>query len=153
MVFSLLLSLFLPLCRPLLLLARLFNFCLCIAIVTGGGVNSGKSRNGLLAGLRNGTDSITPYSDGNATNNWQGGQGKAVSAELDVTITGGNDKRVMCPFPTCDKIFLGVTAATVLIGHMVLQHPTAPPLPPPGPLAVLDCNFTVKHGAISINIM
>ena len=63
MVFSLLLYLFLLLRRRLLLLALLlFNFCLCIAIVTGEGANSGKSRNGLLAGLRNGTDSITPYS-------------------------------------------------------------------------------------------
>ena len=31
-----------------------------IAIVTGEEVNYGKSRNDLVAGLRNGTDSITP---------------------------------------------------------------------------------------------
>ena len=33
-----------------------------IAIVTGGEANSGISRNGLITGLRNGTDSITPTS-------------------------------------------------------------------------------------------
>ena len=35
----------------------------CIAIVTGDEANSGKSRNGLITGQRNGTDRITPTSE------------------------------------------------------------------------------------------
>ena len=65
MVISMLLFLlliFLLLRRLFLLTLLLYTFSFCIAIVTGSEANSGKSRNGLIAGLRNNTDSITPSS-------------------------------------------------------------------------------------------
>ena len=51
-------ALFLLLILFLLLPLLLFS----IAIVTGSEANSGKSRNGPIAGLRYDSDSITPYS-------------------------------------------------------------------------------------------
>ena len=63
MVFSLLLLfLFLLLRRRLLLALLLYKFSLGVAIVTGEEANSGNSRNALVTGLRNDSDSITPTS-------------------------------------------------------------------------------------------